>query len=77
MAQTNLSMWRISLYSALLFVVIASPFMYGLVNSATSLIGLEIASKSGCPNMVGLVLHSLVFLLIVRISMGDVQFPWN
>jgi len=77
MAQTNLSMWRISLYSALLFVVIASPFMYGLVNSVTSLIGLEIASKSGCPNTVGLVLHSLVFLLIVRISMGNVQLPWN
>jgi hypothetical protein len=77
MAQPNSKKWLISLYSALLFIVIASPFVYGLVNSVTSLIGINIASESGCPNALGLIIHSVVFLLIVRISMGDLALPWQ
>jgi hypothetical protein len=68
---TNSEKWMISLYSGLLFLVIASPLMYSLVNSITSAIGVETASENGCPKMVGLILHALVFLLIVRASMGE------
>jgi hypothetical protein len=71
---TNSEKWMISFYSALLFLVIASPFVYGIVNKITSAIGIQIASDDGCPNMAGLILHSLVFLLIVRFSMGNFSF---
>lgn len=71
---TNSEKWMISFYSALLFLVVASPFVYGVVNKLTSVVGIQIASDDGCPNMAGLILHSLVFLLIVRFSMGKFSF---
>lgn len=61
--------WSISLYSAILFFVIASPMLFALVNSLTSKSGISIINQNGCPNLIGLVLHSIVFLLIIRLSM--------
>uniref|UniRef100_A0A6C0D2B9 Uncharacterized protein n=1 Tax=viral metagenome TaxID=1070528 RepID=A0A6C0D2B9_9ZZZZ len=60
--------WVIGLYCALLFLLIASPFMYRLTNRITEMVGLE-TSYNGCPNMYGLVLHAIVFLLLVRVLM--------
>jgi len=66
----NKKKWAISLYSALLFFIIASPLLYGLVNQLTTKVaGLSILDANGCPNMYGVVLHTLVFFLIVRLSM--------
>lgn len=70
----NRGKWLISLWSALVFLVIAAPFTYKLVNIFTSLIGLDIATNDGCPNIYGLVLHALVFTLIVR-AMMEVKLP--
>ena len=61
--------WSISLYSAILFFLIASPMLFALVNSLTSKSGISIINQNGCPNLVGMVLHSIVFLLIIRLSM--------
>lgn len=58
--------WIASLVSAFLFFVIASPMMYKFVNSITTKIGFSTASEDGLPNVGGLILHSLVFLLIIR-----------
>lgn len=58
--------WIASLVSAFVFFVIASPMMYKFVNSITSKIGFSTASEDGLPNVGGLLLHSLVFLLIIR-----------
>jgi hypothetical protein len=66
---TDSKKWVISLYTALLFLLIASPFMFKLVNSITSLAGVSIANYQGCPNMIGLVLHAIVFALLVRAMM--------
>ena len=60
--------WIISLMSGLLFLIIASPITYNLVNMATSTVGLKI-SDDGCPNIYGLILHSIDFVLIVRVMM--------
>lgn len=60
--------WMISLYCVLLFLIIASPFMYKLTNSLTKLVGWE-TSVDGCPNFGGLILHAIVFGLLVRILM--------
>ena len=60
--------WMISFWSALLFLLIASPFMYRLTNKITSLVGFE-TSSNGCPNIYGLILHTLVFALLVRLMM--------
>lgn len=65
----NEKKWGISAYSAVLFLVIASPILFKLVNKLTvNLTGVSIITD-GCPNMFGLILHALVFMIIVRISM--------
>lgn len=59
--------WVRSVLLAVLFAVISSPLMYKLVNSLTSLFGVRVCDLDGCPNPVGLVLHSVVFLLAARV----------
>lgn len=65
---TSKDKWIISVISALLFLLIASPFMYMLTNRLTNSFGM-ITSIGGCPNIAGLIIHTLVFLLIVRLLM--------
>lgn len=52
---------KYSLYSAIVFLIIASPFMYGVTSS---IFGKWVAVK-GCPTIAGLVLHTIVFALVV------------
>lgn len=67
----NTRKWSISVYSGLLFFIIASPFLFKLVNQITTKLGVGIANDNGCPNMAGLLLHTVVFVLIVRLSMEN------
>lgn len=53
---------KYSLYSALVFLLIASPFMY---RATSSVLGGWIASKQGLPTVAGLLLHTVVFALIL------------
>lgn len=66
---TSKDKWVIALLSGLLFLLVASPFMFNVMNSLTSSFGLTIADGSGCPNLGGLMLHAIVFMLIIRILM--------
>lgn len=58
----------ISILSGLLFLIISLPFTYRLVNTFTMKMGLEIES-GGCPNMAGIMVHSLVFVIVTFIIM--------
>ena len=60
--------WLISLISAVIFFVIASPFMFKLTGVFFSLAGIK-TEDDGIPNMWGLVLQSIVFAVVIRISM--------
>lgn len=66
---TSRDKWIVSLISGLLFALIASPFLFASVNMLTESFGLTIASKDGCPNMAGLIVHTAVFVVIVRLMM--------
>ena len=57
--------WRYSIYSALVFLIISSPYTYTLVNK---LVGkfVKISSPSGCPTSTGVFVHAIVFALIIR-----------
>jgi len=65
---TERQKWMISIWSALLFLLISSPFMYNVTNSLTSTIGF-LTSSNGCPNIHGLVLHAVVFAILIRVLM--------
>ena len=52
--------FKYSLYSALLFFLVASPTSFRLT---ARLFGGAVASKGGCPTAVGFALHTFVFLV--------------
>jgi hypothetical protein len=64
---TSKDKWIIALVGGLLFMLIASPFLFQAVNTLTSMIGLQISDTQGCPNIGGLMLHTIVFILFTRL----------
>jgi len=66
---TEKGKWMISFYSTILLLILLNPFTFKLVNMVTMLVGINIASDSGCPNVVGLLLHGLVFFFLFRLLM--------
>jgi len=62
--------WTASFMLGLLFLLIASPFTYTITNTITKYLGLEIADPTGCPYLVGTIIHALVFILLVRILLN-------
>ena len=66
----NYKKWVISVSSGVLFFIIASPLLFKIVNYLTSRLGVSILDYQGKPNMIGYILHTIVFILIVRLSMG-------
>ena len=62
--QEELDKARYSLYSAILFLILASPPVYKLVDQLLGSI-VRIANPSGCATTVGLFVHAIVFGLIV------------
>ena len=55
---------KASVMSALLFVVIASPELFGVMQSLLGSL-VRVASPAGVPTATGLVLHAVVFGLLV------------
>ena len=68
------SKWMISLWSAVLFILISMPFTYMATNMVGKLVGVQLASGNGCPTILGLFVHTIVFLLIVR-AMMEISLP--
>jgi hypothetical protein len=60
--------WNISLFSVVIFILVANPYTFRLTNRLLGPILGKIA-VDGCPTTLGLVLHSIVYLLVVRYSM--------
>lgn len=65
---TNKDKWIVSIISGILFLIIASPFLFSVVNDMVGIFGIKTANN-GCPTIGGLILHSIVFILIVRAIM--------
>lgn len=51
---------------ALLFIVVSHPMTYNLTNSILGGIIGPLASPSGCPTTVGIIVHSIVFVLLKK-----------
>lgn len=47
-----------SLYATLIFLLIASPFMYSITGS---IFGESIATSKGCPTFLGVLIHTIVY----------------
>lgn len=60
--------WQITIFSAVIFLLVVNPFTYKLTNYLFRSVLGPIA-VNGCPTLVGLALHTIVYILIVRYSM--------
>ena len=61
--------WRYTLYTTVIFLLVVNPYTYKLTNKLFSKLLGPIANASGCPTMVGIILHAVVFTLLLRLLM--------
>ena len=66
---TNAQKWKYTLITSLIFLVVSHPLTYKLVQRIFGRF-FTVASSTGCPTMIGLLLHTLVFTLILRLKMN-------
>lgn len=62
---TSIKKWKYTLMTTIIFLIIANPYTYILVNSLLGKL-VKIASPVGCPTTAGLILHAVVFTLLLR-----------
>ena len=61
--------WQISLFSALIFILVVHPMTYKLTQKLLGDFLGRISDTNGCPTTIGLALHTIVYILLVRGSM--------
>lgn len=69
MAESSYKKWQISIFSAFIFILVISPYTYMFTQKVLGGLLGKIADSQGCPTIRGLVLHTLVYILLVRGSM--------
>ena len=62
---TSAKKWKYTLITTIIFLIVANPYTYILVNSLLGKL-VKIASPVGCPTTAGLLLHAVVFTLLLR-----------
>jgi hypothetical protein len=65
---TNADKWKYTLYTTFIFLIVANPYTYKLVQQILGKI-VKISDKDGCPSIIGFLIHALVFTLILRAIM--------
>ena len=70
MSVSSYKKWQISIFSAFIFILVIHPYTYTFTQKwLGGLLG-KIAERNGCPTTRGLVIHTLVYILLVRGSMN-------
>jgi len=65
----NMKKWKYTLITTVIFLIVANPYTYIMVNYLFKCcLGKRgiIASATGCPSTIGLILHAVVFTLLLR-----------
>jgi hypothetical protein len=70
MTESSNKKWQISIFSAFIFILVVHPYTYQFTQKVFGSFLGKIADMNGCPTTRGLALHTLVYILFVRGSMG-------
>jgi hypothetical protein len=70
MSDSSYKKWQISIFSAFIFILVIHPYTYKFTQKVLGGLLGKIADSNGCPTTLGLALHTLVFILLVRGSMN-------
>ena len=69
MTDSSYKKWQISIFSAFLFILVINPYTYIFTQQILGgLIG-KIADSRGCPTYIGIIIHTIFYILLVRGSM--------
>lgn len=63
------SKWKISIFSAFIFLLVVHPLSYKFTQMVLGSALGKISDANGCPTSLGLLLHTIVYILLVRGSM--------
>lgn len=69
MADSSFMKWKITIFSAFIFLLVIHPQMYKLTQQVFGNILGKISEANGCPTTRGIILHTIVYILLVRGSM--------
>jgi len=69
MTDSSYKKWQISIFSAFLFILVINPYTYIFTQKLLGGVFGKIADSSGCPTIIGLIIHTIVYVLLVRGSM--------
>jgi hypothetical protein len=70
MADSSYTKWQISIFSAFIFILVIHPYTYIFTQKVLGGILGKIADTNGCPTTLGLIVHTIVYILLVRGSMN-------
>lgn len=70
MADSSYKKWQISIFSAFIFILVVNPYTYIFTQKALGGVLGKISDSSGCPTTLGLFIHTIVYILLVRGSMN-------
>lgn len=69
MSDSSYTKWQISIFSAFIFILVINPYTYKFTQKILGGFLGQISDANGCPTTRGLVLHTIVYILLVRGSM--------
>ena len=61
--------WLIAILLGIIFLIVSIPIIYRFSNTIFSKINLNTTDRNGIPTPFGLLLHTIIFIIIVRILM--------
>jgi hypothetical protein len=70
MGDSSYLKWQISILSALIFILVIHPYTYNFTQKIFGDTIGQIIETTGCPTTRGLILHTLLYILLVRGSMN-------
>jgi len=69
MSDSSYKKWQISIFSAFIFILVIHPYTYIITQKLLGGFIGKIADINGCPTTLGLIIHTIVYILLVRGSM--------
>ena len=69
MSVSSYKKWEISIFSAFIFILVIHPYTYMFTQKILGGLFGKIAENNGCPTTLGLIIHTIVYILLVRGSM--------
>jgi len=64
MTDSSYKKWQISIFSAFIFILVIHPYTYILTQTILGGLLGKIAESNGCPTTLGLVIHTIVYILL-------------